>query len=285
MANIGERLTEARKNFGIDIRSAAEATKIRSDFLAALEENKPEKIKLADVYKVGFLRIYAKYLKLDADRIVAEFRTNLSLHGGVGHRVGHRAHNGGESAGTGVSGMDSSSVFSERSGGFSLEKFLRSGGGRLIAWIAVAAVLIIGGAFAVLSFFDGGEETPVASAVTPSAANPQSYEFQLISKIPQRVTITDCYVKGGGGGPRAKVLDNVQVSANRPMILRARGVLEIQDSGNENLEIRFPSREALLASTNANVPVKFKEEEASTAFKHSANYWTADPLWSRPVSE
>lgn len=283
MTNIGERLTEARKNFGIDIRSAAEATKIRSDFLAALEENKPEKIKLADVYKVGFLRIYAKYLKLDADRIVAEFRTNLSLHGGVAHRVGHRAHNGGEGAGTSASGMDSSSVFSDRSGGFSFEKLLRSGGGRLIAWIAVVAVLVIGGVFAVLSFFDGGENTSVASVVAPSATNPQSYEFQLISEIPQRVTITDCYVKGGGG-PRAKVLDNVQVSANRPMILRARGVLEIQDSGNGKLKIRFPSREALLASTNANVPVKFKEEEASEVFRHSANYWTADPLWN-PVSE
>ena len=283
MTNIGERLTEARKNFGIDIRSAAEATKIRSDFLAALEENKPEKIKFADVYKVGFLRIYAKYLKLDADRIVAEFRTNLSLHGGVAHRVGHRAHNGGEGAGTSASGMDSSSVFSDRSGGFSFEKLLRSGGGRLIALLAVVAVLIIGGVFAVLSFFDGGENTSVASVVAPSATNPQSYEFQLISEIPQRVTITDCYVKGGGG-PRAKVLDNVQVSANRPMILRARGVLEIQDSGNGKLKIRFPSREALLASTNANVPVKFKEEEASEVFRHSANYWTADPLWN-PVSE
>ncbi len=275
MANIGERLTEARKNFGIDIRSAAEATKIRSDFLAALEENKPEKIKLADVYKVGFLRIYAKYLKLDADRIVAEFRTNLSLHGGAAHR-GHRSLGGTENAGTSASGMDSSSVFSDRSGGFSLEKLLRAGGGRLIAWIAVIVLLVVGGAFAVLSFFDDGENTSAASVVAPSAANPQSYEFQLISKIPQRVTITDCF--GSDSEKRAKVLDNVQVSENRPMILRARGVLEIRDSGNNSLEIRFPSLDALSASVDASVPVKFTDADKGGApFKNTSDWWTADP--------
>ncbi len=60
MATIGERLSEARKNFGLDIRSASEATKIRSDFLAALEDNQPERIRLADVYRIGFLRLYAE---------------------------------------------------------------------------------------------------------------------------------------------------------------------------------------------------------------------------------
>lgn len=272
MANIGERLTEARKNFGIDIRSAAEATKIRSDFLAALEENKPEKIKLADVYKVGFLRIYAKYLKLDADRIVAEFRTNLSFNGGLPHRGGHRT----ESSSASSSGMDSSSVFSERSGGFSLEKLLSTGGTRLIAWGAVIAVVVIGGIFAVLNM-GGKDEAETASAVVaPSPANPQSYEFQLISRIPQRVTITDCY--GSDAAKRAKVLDNVQVSENRPMLLRARGVLEIRDSGNNNLEIWFPSLEALSASANANVPVKFTEADKEGApFKNTADWWTADP--------
>lgn len=275
MANIGERLTEARKNFGIDIRSAAEATKIRSDFLAALEENKPEKIKLADVYKVGFLRIYAKYLKLDADRIVAEFRTNLSLHGGVAHR-GHRTLGSAESAGTGASGMDSSSVFSERSGGFSIEKLLRAGGARLIAWIAVAAIVIIVAVFAALSVFDKDESTSDSALTASAVSGPQSYEFQLISKIPQRVTITDCF--GSDAAKRAKVLDNVQVSENRPMILRARGVLEIRDSGNNSLEIRFPSREALSASVDTGVPVKFTDADKGGApFKNTSDWWTADP--------
>lgn len=273
MANIGERLTEARKNFGIDIRSAAEATKIRSDFLAALEENKPERIKLADVYKVGFLRIYAKYLKLDADRIVAEFRTNLSFHGKGGYRAP-----GGEGAGTNVgSAMESSGVFAPQSGsGFSLEKFLRSGGKRLAAWIFAVIAVLGAGIFVTLNLLSDDTEITEVVSVAPSAANPQTYEFQLISRVPQRVTITDCF--GATGVARAKVLDNVQISENRPMILRARGVLEIRDSGNNGLEIRFPSSDALKASVNANVPVKFTDEDRlSNPFKNSANWWTADP--------
>ena len=40
MQSIGERLEEARKRKGISLREAAEATKIRSDFLGYIEQNK-----------------------------------------------------------------------------------------------------------------------------------------------------------------------------------------------------------------------------------------------------
>lgn len=276
MANIGERLTEARKNFGIDIRSAAEATKIRSDFLAALEENKPERIKLADVYKVGFLRIYAKYLKLDADRIVAEFRTNLSFHG-ASSKGGHRPVSGGESvSGGNAAGTDTKSVFSGGGTGFSPEKLLSTGGGRIA--VAVVVILLVAVCvFAAMKIFGSDDSlSESTSAVVLSTPETQTYEFQIISKVPQTVTITDCY--GSSAGSRAKVLDNVQISENRPMILRARGVLEIRDAGNQNLEVRFPSREALVSATNANEAVKFTEaDKASSPFRNAGNWWIADP--------
>lgn len=276
MANIGERLTEARKNFGIDIRSAAEATKIRSDFLAALEENAPERIKLADVYKVGFLRIYAKYLKLDADRIVAEFRTNLSFHGAPA-RGGHRSHLGGESsAGGNASGIDSGSVFAVGKDGFSLEKWMKTGGSRLVVAAVVAVLVIVGIVIGVNML--GEDEKTAETTVVSSVSTPdtQTYEFQIVSKVPQAVTITDRF--GAARSRRAIVLDNVQISENRPMTLKARGVLEIRDTGNRNLEIRFPSRDALNAATDANVPVKFTSDDAkSGAFSNEGNWWTADP--------
>ncbi len=72
MQTIGERLEEARKRQGISIREASEATKIRSDFLLSMESNAFD-YPLPEVYKRGFLRLYAKYLKLDADKVLADY--------------------------------------------------------------------------------------------------------------------------------------------------------------------------------------------------------------------
>ena len=62
MQSIGERLEEARKRKGISLREAAEATKIRSDFLGYIEQNKMD-FSLPEIYKRGFLKNYARYLK------------------------------------------------------------------------------------------------------------------------------------------------------------------------------------------------------------------------------
>ena len=72
MQNIGERLEEARKRQGISIREAAEATKIRGEFLHAFESNSME-IPLPDVYIRGFLINYARFLKLDPDKVLTDY--------------------------------------------------------------------------------------------------------------------------------------------------------------------------------------------------------------------
>jgi transcriptional regulator with XRE-family HTH domain len=72
MQSIGERLEEARKRKGISIREAAEATKIRSDYLHKFESNQFD-IKLPEIYVRGFLRTYANYLKSPADKIIADY--------------------------------------------------------------------------------------------------------------------------------------------------------------------------------------------------------------------
>ncbi len=73
MQNIGERLEEARKRKGISIREAAEATKIRGDFLLSFEKNQFSEISLPDIYKRGFLKIYTNYLELDAEKLLADY--------------------------------------------------------------------------------------------------------------------------------------------------------------------------------------------------------------------
>jgi cytoskeleton protein RodZ len=72
MQNLGERLEEARKRKGVSVREAAEATKVRSDYLQKFEANSFE-IDLPPLYIRGFVRNYARYLDIDAERFLAEF--------------------------------------------------------------------------------------------------------------------------------------------------------------------------------------------------------------------
>ncbi|MGC6424398.1 MAG: helix-turn-helix domain-containing protein [Lentimonas sp.] len=76
MQTIGARLEEARKRKGISLREAAEATKIRSDFLGNIEQDKFD-FDLPELYKRGFVRNYARYLKLDPEKIVTDYNAQL----------------------------------------------------------------------------------------------------------------------------------------------------------------------------------------------------------------
>lgn len=78
MQTIGERFEEARKRKGVSIREAAEATKIRGDYLQKFEGNQFD-IDLSEIYVKGFLRSYSSFLKLPADRILADYAA-------LGHR-------------------------------------------------------------------------------------------------------------------------------------------------------------------------------------------------------
>ncbi|MDF9833731.1 cytoskeleton protein RodZ [Ereboglobus sp. PH5-5] len=78
MQTIGERLEEARKRKGVSIREAAEATKIRGEYLHKFESNQYD-IRLPEIYVRGFLRSYANFLKLPADQIIADYN---ALHHG-----------------------------------------------------------------------------------------------------------------------------------------------------------------------------------------------------------
>src|SRR5277367_2810027 len=78
MQTIGERLEDARKKRGISIREAAEATKIRGEYLQKFEGNQFE-IGLTDIYTRGFLRGYSNFLRLPTDRLLSDY---TSLRGG-----------------------------------------------------------------------------------------------------------------------------------------------------------------------------------------------------------
>jgi hypothetical protein len=69
---IGPVLREARLRQGKSIEEASRETRIRSEYLQALERESYETFE-GDVYVRGFLRTYSAYLGLDADRVLIEF--------------------------------------------------------------------------------------------------------------------------------------------------------------------------------------------------------------------
>jgi cytoskeletal protein RodZ len=70
---VGDRLRDAREAKGVDLFRVERDTKIRSKFLAALEDGDFADLP-GDVYARGFLRNYASYLGLDADEVEEEWR-------------------------------------------------------------------------------------------------------------------------------------------------------------------------------------------------------------------
>ncbi|RDV84755.1 helix-turn-helix domain-containing protein [Ammonifex thiophilus] len=70
--SLGERLREAREAKGLSVEEVAEATKIRSKYLRALEEEDFELLP-GRVYAKAFLRTYARFLGLDEIQLAQEF--------------------------------------------------------------------------------------------------------------------------------------------------------------------------------------------------------------------
>jgi len=72
---LGSKLKQAREARGVPLSEVEWATKIKSTYLEALEEENYGDIPGA-VYARGFLRTYALYLGLDADPLIAEYNAS-----------------------------------------------------------------------------------------------------------------------------------------------------------------------------------------------------------------
>lgn len=72
MKNLGEKLQEARTAKGLSLRDVADATRLRASVIEQMESGNFD-FDLPGIYKRGFLRIYAAFLKLDVDQILAEY--------------------------------------------------------------------------------------------------------------------------------------------------------------------------------------------------------------------
>ncbi|WP_031514476.1 helix-turn-helix domain-containing protein [Desulfofalx alkaliphila] len=75
--DVGNRLRESRLAQGYSLEQVEEATKIRSKYIEALE-NEEYHLLPGEVYVVAFMRNYAKYLGLDDEELVQQYRAQQS---------------------------------------------------------------------------------------------------------------------------------------------------------------------------------------------------------------
>lgn len=73
MQSIGERLEEGRKRRNVTLEAAAQETKIREEYLMMLEQTNGKDIPLDAIYVRGFIRNYAKYLRMDSGKLLADY--------------------------------------------------------------------------------------------------------------------------------------------------------------------------------------------------------------------
>ena len=70
---IGQELMQARESAGLGIDDVAAQLRIRKEFLAALEEGRPDVLP-GTTYAIGYVRTYAAFLGLDVERAVTRFK-------------------------------------------------------------------------------------------------------------------------------------------------------------------------------------------------------------------
>jgi cytoskeletal protein RodZ len=77
MLTVAEQLRQGREAMKLDITQVAEATKLKTDQIRALENGHYESFTAA-VYLRGSIRTYARLLKLDPVKLIAQLDTELS---------------------------------------------------------------------------------------------------------------------------------------------------------------------------------------------------------------
>ena len=162
---LGPALRKARERRGVSIAEASRDTRIRAEFLEAIEAEEFDRL-LGDVHVRGCLRSYATYLGVPPDRVLTVY---------------------GEDAADPVVGPPPPKPPTE--GDLSLPR--RRDNARLVGMVA-ATVLILAAAFGILSARDPAP--PPADLSEPSSAleqpPPPGITLTVLARAPVEVTVT-----------------------------------------------------------------------------------------------
>ena len=236
MQTVGEKLSEARQRQGARIQDVADSTHVRSDYLEALEENQFDRIPLSDVYKRGFIKIYARYLRLDAERLLNDYA--LTVKGGGNSVVSSGLQRDvvgrddpDDNGGKGIINADAGEV----GGAFPspVQHGVRRGGGnRYWVWIVGIVVVAISIGLAWAFYFSPSSARKKAADANVVRPDLPPYTFKVVVYKDTAVTIVQ-------RENNIKILDNKLLLAKdfRGFPLQARGTLQISSPDCANVEV------------------------------------------------
>lgn len=246
MQTIGERLEDARKKKGISLREAAEATKIRGDYLQRFESNQFE-FDLAEIYVRGFLRTYANYLKLPADKILNDYASlgvgsarprqpNREVYGRMDISVASAAPVNEASA---AAAPDASTQETPRrlsrpgnvSSGPALDPALVYKSAIILVGV-IALALVIWGVVALVRSSSSGPSAPTGATSSITPASEPSITFVALDTVRLKVS-----VKNPDGTPGDVLLPDTTLVRGESRTVPKRGPLYLTASALENVAI------------------------------------------------
>ena len=74
---VGRLLRQTRESYELDLQDVAGALRIRSVYVAAMEEGRYDHLP-GEAYAIGFVRTYADYLRLDSAEVVKRFKAEFA---------------------------------------------------------------------------------------------------------------------------------------------------------------------------------------------------------------
>ncbi len=215
---LGERFRAAREARGLSLSDVAEQIRIRSVYLAAIEEENWPTIG-APVYVRGFLRTYARFLGIDPEETVAAF---------------NRTHPPGSPAQP-LPGSEESSAREEG-----------SRRGSVLIWVAATVAVLL------IAFVTYNELTMHRAAVTASTVSPPAGAAAAgaapTGATPSPPVPTPTPVPAGPGGPRSLAL---VLSAPSWLRVTVDGDVSMEGTFPAGTSKTFHGRNALVRIGNA----------------------------------
>lgn len=126
MGTLGSYLRNAREARGLDLRDAAQQTRIGVNYLKAIEDEDFSKLP-GEVFVKGFLKNYARFLRLPEEEVVKRYRERKVPQQGAAPTAASAAPKT-ESPEQGPAETRAADAGSKRTVGLSLEPFLWGGG-------------------------------------------------------------------------------------------------------------------------------------------------------------
>ena len=282
--NIGEELKKAREGLGIDQRYVSEMTHIRREYIIALEENRFEDIRLAPVYRIGFLRIYSKYLKLNSDAVVAEFKAQFGAKtsGKGGFRVIPAAAKvGGNASDSLLSGETDIASSADSAGLDSERKRLAIVAGAVVLVLLVGALVLVKACSAGSSSATGANAGEIATAAGEENL-PRAYRFTCVSNTMQRVKIYENYTRFDREAKKpihgARVVDQL-FAKDKEYTLTGRGTLYVEEEVRGGLTLTLPNQAVIDSAPAGSAPVELPADPALRTSPKSTERttWLATP--------